>query len=282
MNGMPFYIPPRPRAGDPVRRAMADASGDLKRRGILATLVSSLLFGLILTFAWVTVFQLLAVLVEYAAMTASPALITALEIGVYVISAILLVALVAPVWLGRLRLAGLVCTGGMPQIKEVLYYYTSFRRLGRAALITLVLLLQILLPVSLVAGGSVFLLWLYNEVLFFAVSDGLAVVLLLFGFFVLLVLFVGTILLSGVWTLFAALAVGNESIPVFRALALALRVGGKRLGTLVLFSLRSLWHLFLCAVSFGILYLYWYSHHYLLSYLRLSMALCSEKESDLL
>lgn len=282
MNGMPFYIPPRPRAGDPVRRAMVDASGDLKRRGILATLVSSLLFGLILTFAWVTVFQLLAVPVEYAAMTASPALITALEIGVYVISAILLVALVAPVWLGRLRLAGLVCTGGMPQIKEVLYYYTSFRRLGRAVLIALVLLLQILLPVSLVAGGSVFLLWLYNEVLFFAVSDGLAVVLLLFGFFVLLVLFVGTILLSGVWTLFAALAVGNESIPVFRALALALRVGRKRLGTLVLFSLRSLWHLFLCAVSFGILYLYWYSHHYLLSYLRLSMALCSEKESDLL
>ena len=101
---------------------------------------------------------------------------------------------------------------------------------------------------------------------------------ILFGFFLLFVLFLGSILLSGVWTTFTALAVGNDKLPVLHALKIALRTGRARLGTLAVFTLHSLWHLLLSVATLGILYMYWYSHHYLLSYLRLSMAICSEKE----
>lgn len=283
MNVMPDYpFASQPRAADTVKDAMTKASQALKRRSVLATMVSAFLFCLILTFAWVTLFQLLEILVEYVALTASPVIVAVLEWGVFALSAALLVILVMPVWLGRLRLAGLICVGDTPRVSEVLYYYTSFRRLGRSALISLVLILQLLLPVALIAGGTVFLLWLYNEVLIFAMTEVLAVLLMLLGFLVLLILFLGSILLSGFWTLFTALAVGNEKMPVFRALSLALHVGGKHPKVISLFILRSLWHLLLSVVSFGVLYMYWYSHHYLLSYLRLSMALCSEKESDLL
>lgn len=279
MNDPTYYDLPRPGIGSTVRRAMTAASDDLKRRGALAALVSALLFSLILSVAWLTAFQLLTVLVDYVALTAPAVLTAVLEVGVYVVTAVLLVTLLLPVWLGRLRMAGLVCTGRVPQVREVLYYYTSHRLLGRAALIGLVLLLQVLLPISLLAGGSVFLLWLYDEILFFAMATGPAILLMVLGFFVLLALFVGAILVSGVWTMFAAVAVGNEKMPVYRALALSLRVGRRHMGALTLFALRSLWHLLLSAVSFGVLYMYWYSHHYLLSYLRLSMALCSEKEN---
>ena len=282
MNAMPYFAPMPPCAGDTVRRAMTEASKDLKKRGSLATMVSALLFCLIVTFAWFTAFLLLALVVGHAATGASPTLLMGLEVGIFAVGVVLFITLVAPVWLGRLRLSGLICTGRMPQVKEVLYYYTTLRRLGRAVLIALVIVLQILLPVSLIAGGSVFLLWLYNEVLIFVMADGLAIMLLIFAFLVLLVLFVGTILLSGVWTIFAAVAVGNDKMPVFCALGLAWRVGRGHMGALALFALQSLWHLLLSAVSFGVLYLYWYSHHYLMSYLRLSMALCSEKECDLI
>ena len=284
MNATPFYmapepiVPERPRVGDAARSAMCKASDDLKRRGALATMVSSLLFCLILTIAWFTVLQLLFIPVEYAALTAAPILITVLEIGVYAVSAVLLIMLVVPAWLGRLRLAGLICTGGTPQVRDVLYFYTSPRRWGRAVQIALVLVLQLAFPVALISGGSVFLVWLYNEELIFAMNDVFAILLVVFGFFLLFVLFLGSILLSGVWTTFTALAVGNDKLPVLHALKIALRTGRARLGTLAVFTLHSLWHLLLSVVTLGILYMYWYSHHYLLSYLRLSMAICSEKE----
>ena len=282
MNDTVMYPPAqRPSAARPARTAMNEAAAELKRSGNLATLISSFLFCLVVTFAWVTVMQLLAVLMERAAFTVtSQPLLTALEWGYGLLLAVLFALCAAPVWLGRLRLAGRVAMGEQPLVKEVLYYFTSVRRFGRAVLTALIVALQVMLPLTVLVGGAVGVFYLYNEVLLFTVSDGIAILLMLFGVLLLILLAPVLLLLSGFWLSFAAIAVGNEELSVLKALGLALRTGKRNLIPQFLFTLRALRHLFLSAVTIGVLYLFWYSHHYLVSYVRLSVALCAKKESD--
>ena len=90
---------------------------------------------------------------------------------------------------------------------------------------------------------------------------------------------VGVLFLTGAFQMTAAIAVGNEEFSVFGALRLALRRGGRKMPTLFKFSMRAVWHLLLSLVTFGVLFVLWYAHHYMLSYMRLSMALCPKGEN---
>ena len=269
------YTPDTERSRVTVSRAMTEASGILKKRGNLALLVTTFLFCLLVTFAWYTVIQLLSIL--FAIFTlggVSTTVSLLLNVLYYVLSALLFFIGVMPAWLGRLRLAGRMCLGDTPMAREVLYYYTSFRRAVRAILTGLLLAFQVLLPAVLILGAFVGVFALYDHVLWAYLDDGPAILLTVIGCILSAAVAVAILMLTGFYQLTTAIAVGDESRPVWSAFADAFRYGRRNPGAIFLFSLKSLWHLILSLCTFGVLFLFWYAHHYILSYLRLSMALC--------
>lgn len=272
MNEPLIFNQPHPMQA--VRASMRDASEILKKRGNLALLTTTLLFCLLVTFTWFTVMQLVGLLFDYILLSVEAEQAVAPLEGLWtLLSALLFLAFVMPAWLGRLRVAGLLLAGDTPMAREVLYYYTSPRRLGRAILTGLFIALEVMLPAVLALGAFAGALALYNEVWVFYLPDALAVLLLLLGFLLAFAISVLLLFLSGLYSLSTAIAVGNESMPVWNSFTAALRFGKRNLPTVFLFSLRALWHLVLSLCTFGVLYVFWYGHHHILSYLRLSMAL---------
>ena len=272
MNEPAFFDRQQPT--DTVRTSMREASDILKRRGNLALLTTTLLFCLLVTFTWFTVMQLVGLLFDFILLSVEAEQIAVLLEGIWMLlSALLFLAFVMPAWLGRLRLSGRLLSGAHPMAREVLYYYTSPRRMGRAILMGLFIAFEVMLPAVLSLGAFVGALALYNEVFVFYLPDALAVILLIFGFLMAIAITALLLFLSGFYLLSTAIAVGNESMPVWNTFTAALRFGKKNLIAIFLFSLRSLWHLVLSLCTFGVLFVFWYAHHYNLSYLRLSMAL---------
>lgn len=269
---------PRPKRAE--RVAMDEASDLLKRPGHFSLLVQTLLFCILLLFAWITATQLLTIPISYAVDHMDSfvgALI--LEGLYYLVAGILLFVMVMPAWLGRLRVAGRMCTGDTPVVREVLYYFTTPTRYRRALLLSLLLAVQVLLSVLLCSLAFLFSFELYFQVIYFDFSPTVGVLLLIALLIAATAISIGVLLLTGFFQMTAAIAIGNEEMTVFGALRLALRRGAHRLPTLFRFSLRSLWHLLLSLVTFGVLFVFWYAHHYMLSYMRLSMALCPKGEN---
>lgn len=259
---------------DAVRASMREASDILKRRGNLALLVTTFLFCLLVTFTWVTVMELVGLLFDFILLSLEAEKVAALFEGLWLLlSALLFLVGVMPVWLGRLRLSGLLLSGEHPMAREVLYYYTSPRRLGRATLTGLFIAFEVMLPAVLSLGAFAGALALYNEVLVFYLPGALAVLLLILGFLLSIAFTVLLLFLTGFYLLSTAIAVGNEEMPVWSTFTAAFRFGKGNLTTVFLFSLRSLWHFALSICTFGVLLVFWYAHHYILSYLRLSMTL---------
>ena len=272
MNEPVFFDRQQP--ADAVRASMREASDVLKRRGNLALLTTTLLFCLLVTFTWFTVMQLVGLLFDYILLSVEAEQISPLLEGLWMLlSALLFLVGVMPAWLGRLRMTGLLLSGDHPMAREVLYYYTSPRRMGRAILMGLFIAFEVMLPAVLSLGAFVGALALYNEVLVFYLPDALAVLALICGFLLAIAITVLLLFLSGLYLLSTAIAVGNESMPVCKSFTEEFRFGKKNLLATFLFSIRSLWHLVLSLCTFGVLFVFWYAHHYNLSYLRLSMAL---------
>ena len=263
----------RQRPTDAVRASMREASDILKRRGNLALLVTTFLFCLLVTFTWFTVVELIGLLFDFILLSRGARLAVLFD-GLWLrLSALLFLVGVMPAWLGRLRLSGLLLSGEHPMAREVLYYYTSPRRWGRATLTGLFIAFEVMLPVVLALGAFTGVIALYNEVFVFYLPSAVAVLLLILGFLLSIAFTVLLLLLAGFYLLSIAIAVGNEEMPVWSAFTAALRFGKENLATVFLFSLRSLWHFALSICTFGVLFVFWYAHHYILSYLRLSMAL---------
>lgn len=269
---------PRPKRAE--RVAMDEASDLLKRPGHFSLLVQTLLFCVLLLFAWITATQLLTIPLSYAVdhMDSFVGMLI-LEGLYYLVAGILLFVMVMPAWLGRLRVAGRMCTGDTPAVREVLYYFTTPTRYRRALLLSLLLAVQVLLSVLLCSLAFLFSFELYFQVIYFDFSPTVGVLLLIALLLAATAISIGVLLLTGFFQMTAAIAIGNEEMTVFGALRLALRRGAHRLPTLFRFSLRSLWRLLLSLVTFGVLFVFWYAHHYMLSYMRLSMALCPKGEN---
>ncbi len=282
MNGeMPFFeAPPMRRRAE--RSAMQEASDILKQPGHLTLSIYTLLFCLLALFAWITATQLLVIPFDYllSGMESVYAMLV-LEGAYYLVIGAMFFLLVLPVWLGRMHVAGRMCTGDAPMVREVLYYFTSGARYRRALLISLVMVAMVLLPVLICAAAFLGAFELYFQIFFFELPTLPAVGLLILMLLLALAFSVGVLFLTGFYQMTVAIALGNEELSVFAALALAVKRGKGRLLTLFLFTLRSLWHLFLSLVTFGVLFVLWYAHHYIISYLRLSMALCPKGETQL-
>jgi len=258
-----------------VGKVMRKTSRLLTRSGILATMIASLLFCVLMAVAWLAVMQLLALLrTEIQLRLSSFGAILLLD-GIYwLLGGVLFLLFVAPFFWGRLHLAGRVCLGESPLLREMLHYYTSWRRLGRSVLISLVLALELLIPLTLVLGAFGLSFFLYSAVfwelfLYEWVARLLLILCLVFSALFSLLVF----MIASVFALSTAFAVGNEELPLSRAVALAFRRGIGRFGSVCLFTLRSLWHLLLSLCTVGVLHLLWYGHHYIISYLCLAMAL---------
>jgi hypothetical protein len=261
----------------PVRRSMRAARENLTRSGTYAPLLTSLLFCLLVTFAWVVLAELLSLaqslLYIYAQDVWSLIL---LEVVYYLLIAASFLAGVLPAWLARLRMAGRALAEIEIYPHDVLYYYTSRRRFGRTIVTGLFLVFEVAVP------AFFFFLALLGG---FAVCDygfdflyagewwAIALNYLIGALAMLLLLF-----LSGFYHSFAALVVGNERLPVWRAFFISLPNGARNLGKTFRFTLLSLWHLLLSLLTVGVAYFLWYSHHFLLSYLDFSKSVTSPRE----
>lgn len=261
----------------PVRTASREAKELLGQRHVLPLLTLALLFLITVAFAAYCLVQFLVFLAVTFVVSDTAAAV--LEPVLVVTELLLLIALVMPVWLGKLRLAGLLCVGEEPQISSVLYYFTSRERYFRALRTSALTALLLILPAFAVAGLFLGAVSLYHEVLTYYFGGPLAVLLFFLLLLLALLLSVSIIFFSGAYLFFAPVAVGNENLRVRHAFALAVRGGRKNLAKTFVFSLRSLLLLALSLLTVGVLYVLWFSHYYTLSYMRLAMALCPKEEA---
>ncbi|MBE6690439.1 MAG: hypothetical protein E7590_04065 [Ruminococcaceae bacterium] len=265
----------KPRAADTVSGVMKNATQLLQRPGNLGTMITSLLFCLLLAVGWLAAMQLLAIPVTMLqrSVTSFGAYLL-LEVLYWLLSGVLLTVSVLPALLGRIRLAGMLAMGAYPDLGELLYYYTSWRRLGRAVITALIAFLELMIPVTVGLGLAVGSFALYEYVfweVFF--NEWVAQLCLVLCLLLSLLPTLITALLTGMLALSTAFAVGNEQLPLTRCVALSWRRSIRRIGTLLLFALRTVWHLLLSLCTIGVLHLLWYGHHNIISYLCLAMAL---------
>ena len=263
------------------KTALREASACLCEQGNLTLSIQSLIFCLLVLFSWITATQLLVIPFDalIQRMESISAMIL-LEIGYYILCGAMFLVLVMPVWLGRVHLLGRMCTGGRPMMREVLYYFTSFARYRRALMLSLILAVQVILPALLCAVAFFGAFELYFQVFYFDFPYAIGVLLLLAVLLLALAFSIAVLFATGLYRLTAAIAVGNEEISVLYAFVLAVKTGKRNWLTTVRFTLRSLWHLLLSLITLGVLFVLWYAHHYIVSYLRLAMALCPKGENQ--
>ena len=192
-----------------------------------------------------------------------------------ILAVLLAVLLVMPLWLGRLRMAGLLLAEEKPLYRECFYYFKRPARYARAVGTSAVIAFFAILFGFGVFGVFAGAVLLYRAVLLVYLPR---VAFLLF--FVALQLAIaaaaGLLYLAGYLLPFAAIAVGNEEISVAAALARALRVGRRQSGKSFVFALWQLLWLVLSLLSVMVLYVLWYSHYFNLIYLRYSMTLTED------
>ena len=274
-----FDLPPKRVAGKTFT-AMRDARAILFKKDVLGFMISSFLALFLVFFGWLFVFSAAAAFIDYCAGFLLP-------VAAFVVDIIFLCLYwgafffgVMPVLLGRLRLVGLVAADRSPMLHEIFYYFTSPQRYRRALLIGALLALGIALPVALSVAAFYLSTLVYYDFLIFELSWWIATLIfigLLVASFVCSLLF---FFVCGGYLCAVGVAIGNEGLLVREALALSCGAGYRSLWQSFLFLLCSLWRLLLSLLTLGVLYVFYYSHHITLSYMRLCMALCPKGDTQ--
>ena len=256
-----------------LRRLHKDTMQTLGEAHTLPTLTAPFLFCLlILMGGWLFCRLCLVLALLFLPQAVSELLqitaIPALEI-------LLAVFLLLPIWLGRLRMAGLLSLGERPVYSACFYYFGTRKRYFRAVGAAVILVLIYGLAGLAVYGAFAGVFNLYHEALLYYMPR-IAPLLLVLLLHVALAVTAGAIYLAGAFLPFVALVVGNEELSPLAALARAVRVGRKRLGKSFIFALKQLLWLLFSLATVMVLYVLWYSHYFNLIYLRYSRALCEE------
>jgi len=250
----------------------------MQKNSTLPCLTSAFLFCLLIAGAAYCLIELAVYITGRLVTSLTAAVIT--EIVLIVCGILLFLSTLMPLWLAKLRMAGLLWQEQEPLSQEIFYYFTSFSRYRRAWRTGAVAVLLFALPVAAVIGSFSGALHLYSEVLSIYFSAPVAVLLLILLLLLAIVISVGVLFFGGIYIAFAAVAVGNEQLKLRVAFVLAVRAGKRHIKEIFVFSLRSLLWLALSLLTVGVLFVLWFSHFYNLSYMRLSMALVSlESES---
>ena len=266
---------PKPKRAALAGAASSAASADLGRGGALLSLTLAWLFCLVAVF---TVY-LLAVVQSGLFARFAPAFPTAAADGLcYALIGVLAVFFVLPLFVGRVRMAGMIATGADPLPKAVFYYFSSPRAYGRGLAAGLLYLLSLALPIAPVTGAVIGAFALYDHVFSARLPLVVAVLLLV----LLLLLCVGLALLclylSGLHFAAVALFVGNGELSLPRALRAAFACGRRRCGTVFLFWMDRAWRLILSLLTVGVLWVVYYAHQTALAYWHLTVALRREAE----
>jgi len=273
MNAAPYPICPVRLS--PAARAEKEAAALLGRPGVWSMMLGTfLLCALLLLTPFITADCF------YTFLTLS-ALDDAALHGIYValnlLAAALTVLVVLPVWLGRLRLCGALFAGEDVHPREVFYYLTNPRRWGRALAVLLLLVALLAVPMGLTAG-----LFALCRLAYDALAAEIYEMAAAFIYMILVLFATGAIFavlpLFAVCLPFAAVAVGNEDMRLSAALGISFRAAKRNFGACTGFLCKSFLRLLLGILTVGVLQILWNTHLFLLSYTRLSMALCPKGE----
>lgn len=275
MDPQIVYPTPKPKKAALVGAASAAASKDLGRGGALLSLTLSWLFCLVAVF---TVY-LLAVVQSGLFARFAPDVPTPVSDGIcYALIALLAVFFVLPLFVGRVRMAGLIATGEDLLPKAVFHYFSSPRAYARGIAVGLLYLFSFTLAVAPVTGAFIGAFTLYSHVLSVRFPLAAAVLLLV----LMLLLCVGLVLLSlylsGLYFTAVALAAGNGDLPVRRAFLAAFAGGRRRCGIVFLFWMDRAWRLILSLLTVGVLWVVYYAHQTVLAYWHLTISLRREAE----
>lgn len=268
-----FYPTPRQDKAARVRASFHAAAGVLSQGHSLLTMLLGSLFCLMSAFAAYLFWGMLGYVLSGIA-GLSP---WAVGICGLVFVGVLLLFLLLPLFLGRVRLGGLLASGEEPLVKEMFYYFTSGTRYLRALWVGTVYFLCFALPLMLCAGAFVLSFWLYENVFLLEATQGVALLLLLLCDLLCVALCVLCLYFSALYFNVVALLVGNEGMSLGGALCLAFVKGWRHRGSIYRFLLVTLWHILLGVLTLGVLWLLYYAHHTTISYFHLCISLFTEE-----
>ena len=274
MDTTPYAAPYQVRLS-PSTRAAKEAAAMLGRPGVWPMMLTTFFLCALLTIAPFIVADCFYTFLVLAHMpeTAQGFLYDAL----YVLAAVITALAVLPVWLGRLRLSCACFMGEDPHPRETFYYLTSPRRWGRALGILALLAVLLAIPVGLSACLFILCRSMYDAILPHMPLFAAAFLYMTAVLFAVALVFV-ILLLCAPLLPFAAVAVGNDDLRLYRALGLSLRAGKRNFGALAAFIAKSFLRLLLGLLTVGVLQVLWNTRLFLLSYTRLTMALCPKGE----
>ena len=275
MDSEVSVIKPDSRKPSLARAANRQAIALLRRQGNIPFMIVTLLFALVVTFSWLTLFGLVETAVAFFQgdeIAYHVFFVTELLIGLF--RWLIFFALVVPAWLGRWRVAGLVALGKRPPLFEAFHYFTSWQRYFRAVQIGLQFVFCTLLPMAIGVGAFVLSFLLYRDVFDIEFDAPFAVLLLVLCLLFSLLLTALMLVITCGWATVTAVAIGNESLSWHEVWHIACGCGRQRFGAILGFRLRVILLLLLSVLTLGIAFVAYYAHHTILSYMRLSMALC--------
>ena len=271
---------PVPSRSCAARTAARQASALLRREGNTAFLTMTLLFALLVTFAWLTLFGTAEVFINtFLGDGTTYTTYFWLMLLTDTLRWLCFILLVLPVFVGRWRAVGLVASGVRPQPIAALYYFSSWQRYRRAVGVGLQVLFGTILPIVFCGGLFYFSFMLYREVFWVEFFTPFAVLLLMLCLVASLLLSALLFIATASYALLPAVMIGNEELSYRDAWNLAVSKGWRGLGAVVKFRLLTLWHVLLSVLGFGIPFVVYYAHHITLSYMRLAMALCPKGDT---
>ena len=271
-----IYPKSKPDKSAPVRVSFRRAAKRLGQGGGLLTLALCAVFCLLACITLYLFFEILClVLGSYT--TLSFGLLMAIAASV---SALVLFMLLLPLFVGRVRVAGLLALGEEPLQRELFYYFTSAGRYARGLLISLCYLCSFLLPLVCGAGAFVGSFFLYDRVFYVNLPDGIAVLLAVACYlasagFCVLCLYLSAFHFSLVVSL-----IGNSRCTLKEALARAFLLGKHYRGSIFRFLLQVIWRLLLSLCTLGVLWVMYYAHLVTLGYWEMVITMERELEAS--
>lgn len=261
----------------PARESWRDAARALGKRDRLLCAAATLLFLIAAIIAcWIAV-QLAATLAPENAAG------TALIVLALVLAALCAVFVLLPLFLGRWRLLGRMCTAGEHEflpVREMFYYFTSRARYARALRVLLAAALAVLLPAGLFAGAAYALAWLYVTYLTALFSASAAALLSVLSWLLYAMGIVLYLLCFARLLLVVPVAVGCEALGVKKALCAAWRAGRGNTGVLFAALWGSLWRFAVGIATVGVAQLLYFEHQTVGAWFLLAMRLTAEGEQD--
>lgn len=245
-----------------VRRSLEKSRARLAERGNLLALVLSSILVMVMAFAAIFLMGLASFVLT--GLTKLPIWATN---GISIaLAALVLLFVVLPMIVGRVRLALLMVKGETPLVKETFYYFTSPRRYGRALLVGLLFAACLAVSAALVAGAVYGVYVLYEEILVVFLVPLAANLMVALGYHLVAAVALAIFFVSGIWLPCTLIATSEEGICVLRAFGRGFALGGKRFGCFLRYLWQVLLRFLISLPTIGVLWLLYFENYALIGY----------------